>query len=350
MFYYPELSGSREDMLQQSEIYSPSAFWAEASAAIVNELCEHGVENFRRLQKPLGFFVPAYGSPGNSFSKALSQGVIDPFRQRQEANAKPVLALEMFLEGQFTALSDHRVQLSVDSPVVPPYLHTLTASAAGPPVEQFEFDGRMLSRSALNYLLGLAFLKKYQGQERIHTVMEIGGGFGTLCEILSYSGTEAGQYIDLDFPPTSFATQYYLSKALGAECVVAYAQTRNLPEIDIASLPKAAVLCSWQIEKLQGQVDLFVNYISFQEMEPHMVHNYLGQVERLGTRWLLLRNMGEGKQKRKTEGVGVETPITSGDYQDMLPAYELVARNVHPFGYKKADGYHSQHMLFKCKA
>ena len=350
MFDCPELSLAREDMLQQSELYRPSAFWAEASATIVDELCVHGVESFRRLPKPLGFFVPTYGCPGNSFSRELEQGVLDPFRQQQGAGAKPVLALEQFLKGQFAAQSDYRVLLAADRPDVLPYLHTFTESTAGAPIEQFEFDGRKFSRSALNYLLGLAFLKKHLDKECIRTVIEIGGGFGTLGEILSHSGTEGGRYIDLDIPPTSYAAQYYLSTALGSEHVATYAQTRNLSEIDIESLPKAAVLCAWQIEKLRGQVDLFVNFISFQEMEPHIVHNYLGQVERLGTRWVLLRNMREGKQKRKTGGVGVETPITSEDYQDMLPAYDLVARNVHPYGYKTVDGFHSELMLFKRKA
>jgi putative sugar O-methyltransferase len=350
MFDYPELSIAREDMLQQSELYRPSAFWAEASTSIVQELCAHGVENFRRLPKPLGFFVPTYGSPGNSFSEVLSRGVLNPFRQQQGANIKPVLALEQFLGGQLSALSDYRVLLAADRPDVPPYLHTFTESTVGAPVEQFEFDGRKFSRSALNYLLGLAFLKKHLNKERISTVMEIGGGFGTLGEILSHSATEDTRYINLDIPPTSFAAQYYLSTALGSDQVATYVKTRNLSVIDIESLPKAAVLCAWQIEKLQGQIDLFVNFISFQEMEPHIVRNYLGQVERLGTRWVLLRNMREGKQKRKTGSVGVQTPITTDDYQAMLPAYKLVERNVHPFGYKTVDGYHSELMLFKRKA
>lgn len=349
MFDYPELSLAREDMLQQSELYRPSAFWAEASALIVEELCAHGVENFRRLPKPLGFFVPTYGTPGNSFSKTQRQELLDPFRKQHGATAKSTLALEQFLDGHFAALSDYRVLLAADRPDVLPHLHTFTESNAGAPVEQFEFDGRRFSRSALNYLLGLAFLKQHLGGERICTVMEIGGGFGTLGEILSHSGIDNARYIDLDIPPTSYAAQHYLSTVLGAEHVATYAQTRNQTSIAIDSLPKAAVLCAWQIERLQGRVDLFVNFISFQEMEPHIVRNYLSQVDRLGTRWVLLRNMREGKQKRKAGGVGVDTPITSDDYLAMLPAYELVERNVHPFGYKTVDGYHSELLLFKRK-
>ena len=114
-----------------------------------------------------------------------------------------------------------------------------------------------------------------------------------------------------------------------------------------SDLKNASVLCSWQIEQLQGEVDLFVNFISFQEMEPDVVANYLNQVDRLKSRWVLLRNMREGKQIQKDGHVGVKTPIRSDDYVQMLPNYQLVARNVHPFGYETVDGFHSELQLFK---
>jgi putative sugar O-methyltransferase len=217
-------------------------------------------------------------------------------------------------------------------------------------VEQFEFEGRRFSRSSLNYLLGLALLKKHLGEQALGTVLEIGGGFGTLGEILASSGVDGQRYIDIDIPPTSFVAQAYLTQVLGAPNVASYAQTRDLPAIDIQKLPQASVLCSWQIEKLRGTVDLFVNFISFQEMEPAVVANYLEQVSRLKARWILLRNMREGKQIRTGPGsVGVETPIRSDDYLAMLPGYELAERNVLPFGYRTVDGFHSELLLLRCR-
>jgi hypothetical protein len=110
------------------------------------------------------------------------------------------------------------------------------------------------------------------------------------------------------------------------------------------------VLCSWQIEKRQRRVDLFVNFISFQEMEPHVVKNYLGHVTCLGTNWVLLRNLREGKEVRKNDWSGVETPTLGDDYLAMLPGYELVERNVWPFGYRAVDGYHSELLLLRREA
>lgn len=349
MYDYPELTQARDDMLVQKELYRPTVFWAEASSRIVTELCAHGVERFRSLPTALGFFVPTYGTPGGGFTSEQAVGLLDWLKCKFPQEIKPFLALNQFLSGHMSALSDYRALLAADEPSKLPHLHTFSESNIGAPVEHFEFDGRFYSRSSLNYLLGLSLLKKHLNGDVPRTVLEIGGGFGTLGEVLSSAGIDGLRYIDVDIPPTSFVAQHYLGKVLGKENVTTYKQTAGKQSIEINALSQAAVLCSWQIEKLQGQVDLFVNFISFQEMEPHIVKNYLGHVARLGTRWILLRNMREGKQLRKNDWVGVDTPILGDDYLAMLPGYELVERNVLSFGYQTVDGFHSELLLLKRK-
>ncbi|NQT71706.1 MAG: putative sugar O-methyltransferase [Chloroflexi bacterium] len=351
MYTYPELELALEDMLTQNELYRPTVFWDEASSSIVSDLRTYGVERFRSLPSALNFFVPTYGMPGSSFTKVMFDGLLAWLRREFPQKAKPCLALDQFLSGNMAALADYRVLLGADDLRRQPYLHTFSESTVGEPVEQFKFDGRRFSRSSFNYLLGLAMLKKHLDGDVLRTVMEIGGGFGTLGEVLSAGGINALRYIDIDIPPTSFVAQHYLNAVLGSDNVGAYEETRDQVSIYVNSLPQATVLCSWQIEKLQGKVDLFVNFMSFQEMEPHIVENYLDHVGRFGTRWVLLRNIREGKQVRKwNSSVGVNNPILTNDYLAMLPGYELVERNVLPFGYRTVDGYHSELLLMRrCK-
>lgn len=351
MHEYPELTCARDDMHAQSELYRPSIFWDEASSRIAAELSSYGVERLRSLPSANYFFAPTYGVPGNSFTKEQSEGLLGWLRHQFPEARKSHLALDQFLAGEMWALSDYRVLLAADNPQKLPHLHTFSESSIGEPVEQFEFDGRRFSRSSLNYLLGLAMLKKHLDGDVPHTVLEIGGGFGTLGEVLSSAGIEGLRFIDIDIPPMSFVAQQYLTKVLGKENVATYVQTRDQSFIDIRSLPMASALCSWQIERLQGKVDLFVNFISFQEMEPHIVRNYLGHVARLGPRWILLRNIREGMIVRKEhDSFGVHVPIVSDDYPAMLPGYELTERNVLPFGYRTVDGYHSELLLLRRKA
>jgi hypothetical protein len=100
--------------------------------------------------------------------------------------------------------------------------------------------------------------------------------------------------------------------------------------------------------KVQGEVDLFVNFISFQEMEPDVVQNYLLQVDRLRAKFVLLRNLREGKQKFKTSGgLGVKDPIQGQDYNTFLPNYELIDTNTTPFGHRTEDGFHSELRIYQ---
>jgi putative sugar O-methyltransferase len=344
---YEELELARVAMLSQSELYRPSIFWAEASSRVAEEIRTVGVGRFRSMDSALGFFVPTYGVPGNGFSEDWSRALLDFCRESCPDSVKPQLALTQFLGGHMSALADYRVLLAADDPSKPPHLHRFSESGVGEPPEHFEFDGRRFSRSSLNYLLGLALLKKHLGGDVIRTVLEIGGGFGSLGEILASADINGLQYIDIDIPPTSFVAQHYLQETVGVDQVATYAQTAQLASIEISALPKASVLCSWQIERLRGQVDLFVNFISFQEMEPHIVANYLGHVSRLRARWILLRNLREGKQVRKQGSLGVDRPTLGDDYLKMLPGYRLVERNVFPFGYRTVDGYHSELLLLR---
>lgn len=336
-------------MQQQNALYRPSVFWSEASLELVKEFEAYGIENFRQLTSSLLFFVPTYGLPGNALTAEIVQQ-LETALEQVEAPRKQQDIVRQFTSGYATALADYRVFMAANDPqgltedMVD--LCPFSESQVGNPTEQFEFDGHFYSRSALNYLLGLSFLQRHVPLQTINRVLEIGGGFGTLGEIVlkTFDNT---QYIDVDIPPTSMASEFYLQQVFGADNVSTYQDTVDFDAIPIHTLKQASVLNSWQIEQLTGEIDLFVNFISFQEMEPEIVQNYLEHVKRLNAKWLLLRNMREGKQLRSQHRFGVETPILTEDYIRMVGGYELVDSNVMPFGYKTVDHFHSEILLFK---
>lgn len=346
---YPELISACAEMLRQSEFYRPTSFWAEAARRIAEEISAHGVANFRSLPLPLDFFVPTYGRPGNNFTGVQAEALLRVLSRDNPEATKPRLVLEKLLSGELSAEADFRVVSAADDCERQPYLHMFSESGIGEPIEQFEFGGRRFSRSSLNYLLGLTMLKKHLRDGEVpRTVMEIGGGFGTLGEILNSSGIDGLKYINLDLPPVSFICDWYLRQVAGREVVTTHAMTVGRSVIEISDLTRLSVLCAWQIEQIRGSVDLFVNFISFQEMEPRIVQNYLHHVSRLGAKWILLRNMREGKQKVVPGvSVGVEVPILSDDYINMLNGYQLIERSIYPFGLRTVDGYNSELLLFK---
>ena len=69
--------------------------------------------------------------------------------------------------------------------------------------------------------------------------------------------------------------QWYLSKVFKLKKIHSLKKFEKNKVLNINKLGKLNFLCPWHIEKLRGKICLFVNFISFQEMEPEIVNNYL---------------------------------------------------------------------------
>ena len=250
--------------------------------------------------------------------------------------------------GESHALSDYRVFKAANDDSKYPLLENFSESKVGNPFEQFTFEKKNYSRSSLNYLLGLVFLKKNAANFNPKTVLEIGGGYGTLGEILGFSNIKGFKYINVDLPTQAFLTENYFSKIFQLSRVTRYIDTRTKIRLKIKNLKNFTSLVTWQIENLIGNIDLFVNFVSFQEMEPNVVKNYLNIVTKLKPKYILLRNLREGKQKRKKSITGVEVQTKSKNYIFYLKKnYNLIAKNTIPFGYKTFDNFNSELLLFK---
>ncbi len=345
------LRGMREDMEQQEALFQPTEFWRGASERMVRELEEGGMENFRQLAGPRGFFVPSYGPPGNLLTPGEVERLEGVILEGAERGSKKHRTLQEAVDGSAWAMADYRVFLAGDRPEIRPDLSEVSESRGGNPPDGLEIEGRCFSRSMLNYLHGLVFLKQQlgaEGMEEVRTVLEIGGGFGTLGEILHQCGPEYA-YLDVDIPPTGAVATYYLGQIEGLK-LQDYGETRELKVVPVPGAGRQMVLCPWQLPRVRGSVDLLWNFISFQEMEPEVVRFYLGEGRRLGAKYVLLRNLREGKQKKRPGSlVGVDTPILGEDYDGFLPDYRLVATNVFPFGYRTVDGFHSELRLYALK-
>lgn len=337
-----------EDMNSQEKLYRPTTFWIEASKTLIKELNESKLENFRSLLYTRSMFVPLYANPNyldnpevfNKTKKSMEEATND---------IKSNIRLERSMSGYTQAFSDYRV-LKASNKDFAPYTDKISESQIGNPIEQFTFDGRGFSRSMLNYLLGLSFIKQHISHPKINTVMEIGGGFGTLGEILLGDSRNNCFYINADIPPVTFISSYYLKERFGDENIADYHDLKKLQTLNINELKKekkAINITSWQVPKLQGEIDLFVNFISFQEMEPEVVNNYCKYITKLNPKYILLRNIEEGKRVQSEDYIyGVKEPILGDDYDKFLSNYNLVATDGSIFGFKTEDNFHSQLRLY----
>ena len=346
---YSLLNLMLDDMQKQDELYKPTSFWQYGSELIINELEKNDIKDFRNLLITRSFFVPGYSDVAYLANPSKYDCVIDDFNKFVN-DKRVIIKLKRLFTGYTSAFNDYRVLKSsnIDKK---PFTNHVSESKVGNPIEQNSFDNRNFSRSFLNYLLGLNFLKQTVDTSNINTVMEIGGGFGTLGEILLKEPKNNIFYINADIPPVAFVSSYYLQEVFGKENIATYDDTKNLDIINIEKYKKthkALNICSWQIEKLQGKIDLFVNFISFQEMEPEVVQNYCNYIEKLKPQYILLRNMLEGKRvKSDNYTAGVNEPIMGDDYDKFLPSYKLINFDSEIFGFVTEDGFHSQLRIYE---
>jgi putative sugar O-methyltransferase len=346
---YPLLNLMLEDMKNQNKLYKPTTFWEYGSSLLIQELEENDVKNFRKLSVTRSFFVPGYSAVEYFENNINYDTTINEF-DKIVKDKRFVTRLKRLFTGEASAFSDYRV-LQASNIDKSPYTDKVSESTVGNPIEQVTFNNKNFSRSFLNYLLGLNFLKQKVDTSCIKTVMEIGGGFGTLGEILLKDDRNDFFYINADIPPVGFVSSYYLQEVLGKENIADYEDTKDLEILDIHILKQqysALNICSWQVPKLKGKIDLFVNFISFQEMEPDVVSNYCDYVDDLEPKYILLRNMLEGKRVQSTELLsGVKEPILGDDYNDFLPNYKLIAQDSEIYGFVTEDGFHSQLRIYE---
>jgi putative sugar O-methyltransferase len=345
---HTSLTKAMDQLTKIHPLYKPTSFWEKACGQLAQEFASHGMTRFRQGKTALSYFVPTYAPPTLGINAEDSKLLLETLSGSGQSSVKSELALRSFLSGSLHALSDYRTFIASCHGSAA-QLSQFTESKVGSPIEQFDFEGRHYSRSSLNYLLGLSFLSKHIDLSEIETVLEIGGGFGTLGEILLKTSNKPVKYIDVDIPPTHYAAEYYLREVFGKDNVKIFEEFELVRDVAIETLSAANVMCSWQIEKLQGKIDLFVNFISFQEMEPEVVQNYLRHIDRLESKWILLRNLREGKQIRTQTSAGVQKPLLTEHYISYLANYELINRNVVPFGYRTVDVFHSELLIFKRK-
>lgn len=334
------------ELLNAPPKYRPGIFWEKAVSDIALNYIKNGLTDLRCDELNLKFFVPTFGPPSNGFSDEEVDEIL--LATKKFLNNKQILHLKKSLLGTYHALSDYAVFKASTSRVNRLGIKNFTEGRVGNPKEQFTIESKFFSRSALNYLLGLSFFEEIVPNFVPNTILEIGGGFGTLAEILSQTNLDY-RYIDLDIPPMFLIAEDYVRACVQNDAGFFKRDIYDKSIINIENLPKYSFLPNWKIENLVGDIDLFVNFISFQEMEPQIVKNYAEKLTCLEAKYLMLRNLKEGKQVMKKESLGVKCPIKSSDYVSYFSSYELIARNLIPYGFETADGFNSEILLFKKK-
>jgi putative sugar O-methyltransferase len=195
-------------------------------------------------------------------------------------------------------------------------------TAHGNPEDLVEIDGAFWSFMHLQYCSMVADALQHISIVEDAVVCELGTGLGRNVEVLGRLFPRATLLL-FDIPPQLYVANQYLRSVFG-DRVIGYDAAVGLPAdsaIPESVRGKIVVLPTWRFPTWSGVgIDLFWNSASFQEMEPHVVKNYLKLVSRMRPGWVYINAMPEGNYwgtRRSGQG-GTKAPVLDHYYGDGL--------------------------------
>jgi putative sugar O-methyltransferase len=202
-------------------------------------------------------------------------------------------------------------------------------SGLGAPNIIMTINGKKYTIHFLRYFLQYLYLTKFIDFQTLSGIVEIGGGYGGLAEVILKFNPHI-IYVDIDIPPQTYIAQQYLDACFSGK-VFGYTDVKRDIEIlgdlrtQIHAGKQVFVLCPWQLPFLRGEYDLFVSSASFQEMEPEIVENYARYLKHLSMRYGYIRAMPEGTSVAKKPGEpGTLAPVTKDHYIRYFDTFKLV--------------------------
>jgi putative sugar O-methyltransferase len=202
-------------------------------------------------------------------------------------------------------------------------IDALNCSLAGNPEDVVTVDGRTYTFRTLYYYMRYAYCCQFTDFDKLKVIVELGSGSGKQLEVIRKLHP-AINYLIFDIPPQLYVCEQYLKNVFPGS-VVSYQLTREKTYRWQPSPGSIAVFGSWQFPLIRDlKVDLFWNAVSFQEMEPEVVANYLQYVDSNAGSVYLQQKMG-GKEVAGRPGMlGVLKQTKLSDYERGLAHFRLL--------------------------
>ena len=329
-----------QDYLSVSNLFKPTNYWSYYEKAILSELRELGLHDFRgRNNSSFSSFGATDLFP---FSALLNLGTrlnLSPYNPRlmiMRFFVKTYLKI-MKLQTQLTRnsikrpsdeyrginLSCYKFAKSYGEENGAKPIDEFEDSLVGNPENVFYVNDKLYTDSLLSHYIHYAYCCKHMNFDSIDTIMEIGSGSGKQIEVIKKLHKHLCFYV-FDISPQLYVCEQYLS-TLFPDSVVSYRQTRTMKSIPEQRKGKIFIFGNWKIPELTNlNPDLFWNSASFQEMEPAVVLNYLKYVNQLTTKYVFLNEKMKGKEVAKTKGkFGVLEQTKLEHYKRGLKDFQL---------------------------
>ena len=320
-------------------LYKTTNYWAVYEKRFLIELQKLGLHNFRRRKKSV---FSSFGATDLFYSL----GQIDLLKSRMFNNriTKKIPLWSGFLDCLNTFLNkifpiSSRYTIEEFEQLFCYYAHMygekigaksvddFEASLIGNPEHIVEMNSKVYTMSILGYYLKYAYCCNYINFDNIKIMVELGCGSGKQIEVLKKLHPDIC-FLLFDIPPQLYVSEQYLSSVFPDD-VVSYRDTKMMDSIPRIRKGKIFIFGNWKFPILENvTIDLSWSSASFQEMEPHIVANYLKYINAQSNAVFLCQLMGGKRPTSKKGNHGVLKRTKLEDYKNGLTNFKL--RNMSP--------------------
>ena len=299
------------DLGHQDVLYKPTAYWMKYVNRIMKGFNRYGINSFRahyEIGKGYADVLPfeAYEMTNNQFLRYfLITFNLLPFNEvlrrwkmirdchmNQAKRAKENFFRVVLKEMEKGILAKKSL----------PY--TLLAE----PQDVVDIKGQRYSTLYLELAHRIQVASRHIPLHEVHSIVEIGGGFGTNVHLLLHLYPNIRKVLIVDIPPILYVETEYL-RAFYGEAVKDYLITRYKKRMKFASDKSLEIFLvpPWQLKLFDNNnICLFWNAASFQEMERDVVYNYVAKLAKMNPKHLYLYTLKHGLIKNL---VGQNAPI-----------------------------------------
>lgn len=270
------------DQEKQKDIYMPGVYWLKMVKNSLNEIKIHGISSFRGTTNAIG-----QSCSDNSAIDTRSKYNTNVIR-RIIKWITTLFPLSRIFKSQILLTKSYADQSNIFaqefislSPKVKELLkkYTMPYSTLGNCYLKVILNNQEQSLHYLTLLEQHDNITQHIDFNKVHSVFEIGGGFGINIHLLLENYPTIKKILYLDIPPHLYLGTQYL-KAFYGDSVIDYTNTKELKELKFSKNDNLEIICiaPWQIEYFKDSIDVFMNSHSFVEMPRNIVQNYANKV------------------------------------------------------------------------
>lgn len=295
--YLHRLNRLMKEAKLQRKVYQPGRYWEKYSKRIIN-----AIKDREKLENFLGessIYCKGFinVSPTKIKLGLLSKLLLRAFSKTSFFKNIPFLMnlLQSYSRADRCMLTKFFYSLVAE---LDPFITNISSSPVGNPLDVVEINGSKISFEFLRHYTYFLCLNKLLDFSKINYILEIGGGYGRLVEVIKRRLPNI-TYTYCDIFPTFLCAEFFLENTFGRKELVLAESSKNKDSLKISEFTsKILVLPNWYMEKIVGEIDLFINSASFQEMEKSIVENYAGRLLTLNPTYINLFTLREGHAPR----------------------------------------------------